>query len=280
MKLRKMFADDEPLFPARPFWFASTELLTNVLRAEINAVTQLLAKYPDLPDLLDVPEATIPQHTACFELLAHRKLIEMIFEIFDGPYEESPSLGYEESNALRRTQNLVASDAPAWVLEINEVVELLPSRLSAALPEALRTEGFDPNNSAQVETIKSAAKTLSSVEQIRAWAGGVLDHQLRRLERRWPAAIVQVRAPHMRKGQRKRDKQRMVRDNLIAEIDDVAETIVEFLRLMDDRKVKPQPTWTDWPGSWVQAYKNPRLRELIHKDKSRALSRARPGRSR
>ena len=167
-----MFAEDELLFSPRPFWFASEELLTNVLRAEINAVMQLLSKYPDLRNLFDVPEATVPQRTACFALLAHRKLIEMIYETFARRYEESPSLGDEESKALRRTQNLVARDAPAWALEINEVVELLPFHIYAALPEPLRIGGFDANNSAQVETIKSAAKTLSSVEQIQALLRG------------------------------------------------------------------------------------------------------------
>jgi hypothetical protein len=87
--------------------------------------------------------------------------------------------------------------------------------------------------------------------------------------------VVQVRSQNKQKGQRKHDKQRMIRDKLIAEIDEVAETIPEFLRLMDQRKVKPQPTWDDWPGSWVQAYLKTRLRALIHKDKSRALSRVR-----
>jgi hypothetical protein len=281
-----MLPDYEP----RPFWFASEELLANVLGAEVNAVTKLLAGNPDLGDLFDAPAATVPQRTACFAILAHRKLTDMIYETFAGRYEESPSLGDEEQNALRRTQNLVASDAPAWVLETNGVVESLPWRIYDELPEPLRRGGFDANDSAQVETIRSAADTLGSVEQIQALIGRVLDQQLQRLERRWSAAIVQVqnattaivgvRRPNKRKAMRKLDKQRMVRDKLIAEINDAAENIGEFLRLMDERKIKPQPTWNEWPGTWAQAYKDPRLRELIHKDKSRALSRVRTGRNR
>jgi predicted DNA-binding protein (UPF0251 family) len=189
-----MFADYEP----RPFWFASEELLNNVLGAEINAVTLLLSKYPDLPMLFDVPEATVQQRTASFTLLVHRKLMDMIYETFTGRHEQSSSLGDEETNALRCTQNLVAQDAPAWVLEVNEVVELLPWRINDALPEPLRKAGFDPNDSAQVETIKSAMETLSSIEQIRALTGGVLDQQLRRLAQRWSAAVVQVRGPDER----------------------------------------------------------------------------------
>jgi hypothetical protein len=71
----------------------------------------------------------------------------------------------------------------------------------------------------------------------------------------------------------------MSRDKLIVEIDAVSPTVVEFLKVMDERKVKHQPTWSGWPGSWVEAYKNPRLRKLIHQDKSRAIARARPRRN-
>ena len=268
----------EALFPPCPFWFASEELLTDILRNEVHAVTQLLTKYFNLCDLFDVPEATVPQRAACFELLAHRKLMEIIYETFTQRYEESPSLGKAETDALRETNNLVSADAPFWVLEMNQVIELLPVHISSALPEALQVAGFDSNNAAQMKAIESAKKTLSNVDQFQALINQVLDQQLKRLQQRWSSAIVQVRIPGRRKGPRKRDKQRMDRDKLIAEIDDVAETLGKFLRLMDERKVKPQPTWNEWPGSWVQAYKNPRLRNLIHKDKSRALSRARAGR--
>ena len=111
-----MFADYEPLFSPRPFWFASNELLTEVWHAEINVVKRLLAKYRDLPNLFDAPEATVQERTACFALLAHRKLIEMIDETFVGRYENSPSLDDLESSTLSRTHNLVAADAPGWVL--------------------------------------------------------------------------------------------------------------------------------------------------------------------
>ncbi|HVB57145.1 MAG TPA: hypothetical protein VNE63_12035 [Candidatus Acidoferrales bacterium] len=245
--------------------------MTNVLRKEVNAVTLLLKKYPDLRSLFDDPAATVPQRKACFTMLAHRKIMDIIYETFTQLRKESPSLGDEESNVISATQSLVAGDAPAWVREVSEVVELLPTRLFAVLPEPLRTGAFYAKDSAQLEAIESAAMALSSVEQIQALIGGVLEQQLQRLRQRWPAP--------KKKGRRKRDNQRIIRDNLIAEIDDVAETPGEFLRLMDERKVKPQPTWNEWPGSWVQAYKNPRLRGLIHKDKSRALSRGHVGHS-
>jgi hypothetical protein len=215
-----------------------------------------------------------------------------IYETFAGRWEQSPSLGDEEKNVLRRTQSLVAPDAPAWVLEVDQVAELLPSRVYDALPEPLRRGGFgfDSNNSTQVDTIRAAAKTLSSVEQIKALTGKVVDEQLQRLEGRWSAArpvanlvreiIVQGRGPTKRTGRRTRDKQRMSRDKLIAEIDDVSPTINEFLKLMDERNVQPQPTWKGWPDSWLRAYRDLRLRKLIHQDKSRALARVRRERQR
>jgi hypothetical protein len=111
-------------------------------------------------------------------------------------------LSRAESNTLRYTYNLVAADAPAWVLEMNEVVELLPYRIYEALPEPLQKGGFEANNSARVES----AKALSSVEQIQALIAGVLDHQLRRLGRRWSAATVQVQLQNEHKGAKREFK--------------------------------------------------------------------------
>ncbi|MBZ5526813.1 MAG: hypothetical protein LAN71_02785 [Acidobacteriia bacterium] len=275
-----MFADYNPMFPPRPFWFVSTELLTKVWHAEISVVTKLLAKDPDLPKLFDAPEATVPQRTACFALLAHRKLIEIIDETLIGRYENSPSLDDVESNTIKRTHNLVAVDAPLWALEMQQVVERLPAHIYSSLPEPLRKGGFgsNPENAEQMREIQSAKSTFSNVEQLQALTERVLDQQLRRLGGRWSS--VQVQRSQKPKGRRTRDKERMRRDKMIAEIDDVGETIGEFLKLMDERKVKPQPTWSGWPGLWAQAYRNPRLRKLIHKDKSRALARVRRERNR
>jgi hypothetical protein len=270
-----------------PFWFAGEELLTDLLRVQIHSIRELFTRHPDLPELFDLPEATVPQRAACFALLAHRTLMDEIYETFAGRYEHSPSLGDEENDVLSRTRSLFADDAPAWVLEANGVAELLPSRIYDALPEPLRRGGFNADDAAQVEIISSAASRLSSVQEIEALSSKVLDQQLQRLEGRWAAArpvanpaLVQGRTPTNRKGRRTRDKQRMLRDKEIAEIDDIAETIGEFLQLMDERKVKPQPTWSTWPGTWLKAYRDPHLRELIHKDKSRALVRARARRNR
>ncbi len=196
-----MFTDEDlAAFAPRPFWFVSAELLADVLRAEI---VQLFGKYPDLPKLFDTPETTIPQRTVCFELLAHRKIVETVDETFLGRYQDSPALGDEDSNALRRTQNLVRSDGPAWVLEMNEVVEWLPVRIHSALPEPLRAEGYR-NDPARDEAVRSAANTLSTVEQIQALTARVFDEQLQRLRKRWSATLAQAAGPkrpkHWRKG--------------------------------------------------------------------------------
>jgi hypothetical protein len=208
-----------------------------------------------------------------------------IDETFLGRYQASPSLGDEEKDVLGRMQSLFADDAPAWVLEVNGVAELLPSRIFDALPELLRRGGFYASDPAQAEVINSAAVKLSSVQEIQTLSKKVLDQQLQRLERRWAAArpvanpakeiIVQGRTPTKRKRLRTRDKQQMSRDTLIAEIASVSPTVGEFLKVMDERKVRPLPTWSEWPGSWMKAYKNLHLRKLIHQDKSRALSRVR-----
>jgi len=273
-----MFTDEDlAAFAPRPFWFVSAELLTELWHAEIKAIIQLFAKYPDLRKLFDAPETTIPQRTACFDLLAHRKIVETIDETFLGRYEESPALSEEESSALAGSQNLVGSDAPAWVLEMNEVAQRLPARIHSALPEPLREDVLYTIDPARKEAVSSATNTFNTVEQIQALTARVFDEQLQRLRQRWyvPIAAVEIHLRKKKKIRRTSDKLRLRRDQLIAEIDDVSPTNTEFIRLMDERHVRPQPTWSGWPGSWKEAYRVPRLRRLIHQDKSRALSRAR-----
>jgi vacuolar-type H+-ATPase subunit I/STV1 len=280
-----MLAENEPLFSPRPFWFASPELLIQVRHVEIDALAQLLAKHPDLRNLFDSTDATVSQRSACFELLARVELVQTIDETFIACYEPSPSLSDAEADTLRRTHNLVAADAPAWVSEMQQVVRHLPAHLNASLPEPLRAGGYRHDNPQQNRLIESAVEAFSSFEQIQALIERVLDQQLQRLVRRWSATIVQIpeqqiREHKKRKVRRTRDKLRTRRDRLIAEIDDISTTIGEFLQLMDERRVPPQPTWSGWPGSWREAYTNPRLRKLIHQDKSRALARVRTERNR
>jgi hypothetical protein len=166
---------------------------------------------------------------------------------------------------------------------MNQVVERLPAYIFNSLPKPLRMGGYNPDSPEQMQAIQSAKEPFSNVEQIQALTGQMLDQQLRRLEGRWSAAqpvtnvvkeiIVQERESKKSKGLRTRDKLMIARDRVIAEIDEVAPTVLEFLKLMDERNVKPQPTWSGWPGSWLRAYNDLRLRKLIHQDKSRALAR-------
>ena len=198
-----MFVDDDFPFLPRPFWFASDALLTDLLVAEVAAVSELLTSYPDIRKLCDEPEATVPQRKACFEILAHRMVMDVIYETFAGRYQESPSLGVEEEHAIGRTQNLVASDAPAWTLEVERVVAKLPFHICNALPEPLRVGGVDANNVEQVEGIKVAAATLGSVEQIQALIHEVLDKRRQRLQLRWSTAVSQAKMENQRKGSKR-----------------------------------------------------------------------------
>ena len=275
--------------PPRPFWFVSDELLADILRAEIDFVTHLLAKCSDLPTIFDAPNATVQQRTTCFMVLAHRELMSIVYETFSARWQQPPPLGEAESNALNQTRDLVPADAPTWVLETQQMVEHLPGHIHDALPQALRKGGFgfSRDNIEEMQAIQSAREALSTVAQIQALTERVLDQQLQRLQGRWLAAppvanpdenvTFHGAEPSKRKKRRTSDKKRVLRDKTITGIDDVAKSVPEFLRLMDERKIEPQPTWKDWPGSWVAAYRDPRLRVLIHKDKSRALKRVRTG---
>jgi DNA-directed RNA polymerase specialized sigma24 family protein len=190
-----MFAYGEPLFSERPFWFAKDDLLTDLLRAEIHSIRQLFARHPDLREFFDLAEATAQQRGVCFAVLAHRALMDEIYETFAARYEQSSSLGDEENDVLSRTRSLVVADAPAWVLEVHQVAELLPSRLYDTLPEPLRRGGFNTSDEAEVEIINAAASRLSKLQEIQALMGKVVDEQLQRLEKRWSATTVQVREP-------------------------------------------------------------------------------------
>jgi hypothetical protein len=280
----------DSLVDTNPFWFVSSEVLTRVFRAEINVIAQLFSAYPALRKFLDTPQATIQQRTISFKLLVHRRIIEVIDDTIAARYEKNLTFNEYESHAVSESANLVTSDAPAWVLEMNEVAAWFPTRLHAALPEGLRDHvlcAIDPKKRAAAFLL--AEETFGTIEQVQSLIARVFDEQLQRLSERWPVTTSPVHSEShfdrsnrrpaaqrivRRKLNRTSDKLRIVRDRLIYEIDDISQTMTEFLRLMDARKVKPQPTW-EWPGSWARAYQDPHLRKLIHQDKSRAISRAR-----
>lgn len=267
-----------------PFWFANEELLTDLLRNEIHHVTELFAKYPDLRKFFDLPVASVEQRAACFALLAHRNLMGEIYETFAGRYEESPSLGDEEKEVLRRTQNLVAADAPAWVLEIDQVAELLPSRVYDALPEPLHSGGFgfDPDNAEQMQAIQSAKETLSNVEQIQAWTGKVVGEQLLRLEGRWSASIptFQTQQPPLTKQiKRKGWEQRLKLYAVIQKVlsDNPSLQGMDFCATLDKRHAKPLFDWVkrgQWREglTWKEAWRDPSLRRKIRRVRQEALN--------
>jgi hypothetical protein len=262
--------------PPDPFWFASSELLDELLRVELSLINRLHKQQPELRGLLDNSAATASDRKTCFTLLAHRKVLEMISEMFAARYEV-PSLTDEESNGWNATSGFVTSDAPDWVLDMDRVMERLPNHIFKALPEALRTGRTNQNDAAQMDAIRG----LGTLGQLQSLIERVFDKQLGRLEARWSASssLIPSQPPpriiKKKKSRRRHDKQRADRDKLIAEIAEAAETPAEFLRLMDERKVPRHPTWNGWPGSWAKAYRDPHLRKLIHQDKSRAILRAR-----
>lgn len=257
-----------------PLWFVSSEVLTDLFRTELSFIKRSLADQPRLSDILDSPVATLSERKICFTVLAHRKVVDIICEDFVERYEQPP-LSDEESDTLRRTTGLVSTDAPNWVLEIDRVVDRFLLHLCDALPGPLQVRRFVGTDTAQMEAINS----LNNVERLQALIERVLVQQLERVESRlsgrYNRGLVGCNsARSKRKIRRTQDKQRSNRDRIIAEIDSVSPTVSEFLQLMDEREIPPQPTWRGWPGSWRQAYKDPRLRTLIHKDKSRAIKRA------
>jgi hypothetical protein len=261
-----MLADYEPL------GFASTELLTDLLHAEINAVVDLLAKYSDLPSLFETPDATIPQRNTCFALLAHRKLIETISSTLAGR-QEQPTLNDIESHTLRSTFNLVADDAPAWALEMQRAIERLPAHVYASLPEPLRRGGYNPDDTKQMEAIESAKETLSSVEQIQTLTERVIDQQLKRLARRWSEGIVKVRRPNKRKGWEQREKlYEAIRRALKA---NPSLQGVELCAELDKRHAPPLYDWEvsgEWPKwfTWKKAWSNLILRDRIRRVRQEA----------
>lgn len=283
--------DDDP----RPFWFTSPELLAELYRSEVNIVARLHTENPEWPKLFDSPEATLPQRSTGFALLAHRELMRIIDETFVGRYEQSPSLGEIETNVLQRTRNLVAPDAPAWVLEMNQVVESLPFRILKALPEPLQSEGWYTNDSEKEDEAKrSAAMTLSTVEQIQRLTKHVIDQQWERLAARWPVTVPVVNQPRpdqhprttretlggqtRRFNKRKGWEQKLKLYNAIQNILDRNPSLegIEFCAELDKRHAPPLYDWVktrEWREgfTWKEAWKDRKLRRKIRRVRQEAM---------
>jgi len=280
-------------------------VLTALLKDEFRLITELFARYPPLREFFDLPEAIPEQMSACFTLLAHRRLIEEIEEKFLGMQQQPPVLAEEEKNVVPLMQNLFADDAPAWVLEADQVAELLPARIYEQLPEPLRRGlGFYANDPVQTELIASAARELSNVEKIRSLSEMVIDQQLKRLEGRWSAAkpvtnvvreiIVQepesnkaqpsgagsvtlggqTRRTINREGWEQRLKLYRAIQNVLTR--DSSLQGIEFCAQLDTRHAPPLYDWVkagQWREglTWKEAWNDPRLRKKIRRVRQEAM---------
>lgn len=197
-------ADYKHLSSENPFWFVSEEVLVELLRDEIYLTDELLEKHPDIPQLFDLPNASVEQRATCFALLAHRNIMSEIYDKFVGLHQQPPSLGEAEQEVLRRTADLFDSDAPTWVLEIREVAERLPSRIFAALPQPLLRGGFNAPDPKEAEDINSAANKMNNLELIQALNRKVFDQQLQRLQGRWSAGTPVSQTQHSPAAKRNR----------------------------------------------------------------------------
>jgi DNA-binding CsgD family transcriptional regulator len=176
----------------QPFWFVGSELLADLLHAELTKVNVLGRQDANLSGLFDTPGATELQRKLCFAVLAHGKVLEIISELFASRYEPGPQLSDENSKAFTLTSGLVTSDAPDWVLEMDRFIDRLPVHLKDALPDALQAESYNANDSTQISSIESAIKTLDSVESLQTWIEEVLDTQFQRLSRRWTPVTTEI----------------------------------------------------------------------------------------
>jgi hypothetical protein len=253
----------------QPFWFVDSEVLMDLIAAEIALTARLLTENPEVPNWFENSETDTRQRKICFTVAARRTILADVSETIAARYEVARPLNEDESETIRRINNLIASDAPAWASEMQRVIERMPTHLYAGLPESLRRARIDES----IEQTQ-AIEALSTVEHIQTFIQGVIDQQAERLAKRWtkPVITIEVPRPQKPKIRRARDKQRATRYQVIAEIAGYSESQAEFLKSMDDRKVRPQPTWVGWPDSWSKAYKDKRLRKLIQQDKSRALA--------
>jgi hypothetical protein len=275
------------MFEGEPLWFPSDELLTRVLHAEINAVMQLLVKYPDLPDQFDAPDATVPQRNVCFALLAHRKVISTILVTLAGRYIE-PSLNDEQSQALRLTYDLVADDAPAWALEMQRVIDGLPAHMYALLPEPLRRGGYNPDDTEQMDAIESAKKILSTAEQIQTFTERVIDQHLQRLAERWSvaaSALQTQQAAVTKQFTRKQIKrtgweQRLKLYSVVQKVlnDNPGLQGMKFCAELDKHHAPPLYDWKkrkEWRDglTWKEAWNDRGLRRKIRRVRQEAMKK-------
>src|SRR5487761_397964 len=94
-----------------PFWFLPDELLESLWRAEVNTLARLLENTPDPRKLFDTPDLPIAKRRACFNLLAHRWLLDELDEAANRRYQDISSTD-QEIQIIRKTNYLFQDDAP------------------------------------------------------------------------------------------------------------------------------------------------------------------------
>src|SRR5260370_99471 len=90
-----------------PFWFLGSELLTNVIVAEIGVANRLLAEHPELPHWFDNPGARTEQRKTCFVVASRSKVLFNINDTIAARYEVSRQLRKEELETYQRISNFI-----------------------------------------------------------------------------------------------------------------------------------------------------------------------------
>lgn len=226
-----------------PFWFLPDELLESLWRAEVNTLARLLENTPDPRKLFDTPDLPIAKRRACFNLLAHRWLLDELDEAANRRYQDISSTD-QEIQIIRKTNYLFQDDAPSWVQEMNAVVKNLPHRMIEAMPEALQTEGCDPDDANRIHAIRAATITLNTVATLQHLAETVFKQQLLRLEKRWPSKRI-----NKRKGWEQRENlYRAIREIMSR---NPSPEGIEFCAELDRRHAKPLADWIE-SGEWEE----------------------------
>jgi hypothetical protein len=256
-----------------PFWFVSTDLLMDLLSAELRLVGSLFAENPQLPDWCDSPRTATEQRGICFAVAARGKAMENMSETIASRHEPSGPLNDEESTTFQLISNLIASDAPMWAREMNQVAERMPSHMPAALPDSLRTERFDETNPKQ----ENAIKAFSTLEHIQAFIQTVLDGQWKRLEERWPSTI-KSRRTNKRKGWETRERLYGLIRQVLAANPSLQGS--KFCAELDNHHALPLYDWVKKNGewreglTWKEAWDNSKLRDRIRRVRQEAMQKS------
>jgi hypothetical protein len=276
------------------FWFVSSELLMDLLKAEFRVVGRLLADNPQLERWCDYSATPTEQRKICFAVVAHGKVMDHISETIASRYEQG-SVSDEESKMWQLISNLIALDAPEWARGMNDFAQLMPSHIFAALPESLRAERFDENSRQQ----RDAIETHCTLEHLQTFIQAVLDQQASRLETRWRlTSLDQAQLTHLNARvdaavrsieMTKQHKPRRInkrkgweqREKLYSAIQTILKSEptlqgMKFCAALDQRHAPPLQDWRDkhlWREglTWKEAWDDLKLKSKIRRVRQEAL---------